>query len=142
MFKKIFTAGARHSNKHVVAADAIKFIMESVKSDTAFEIEVRQPKRNSESNDAMWSIIRDISRNLEWPHTVNGNWEKSKMSPESWKSVLTAAFVRECAMARGVSGGEVMIGEQTSHFSQARMGEFLEFITEFAIDNNVPFSGQ
>ena len=86
------------------------------------------PKRTVSQNSKMWPMLTDISRQLPWPHTRNGSWVIDKMSPMSWKAVLTAAFEREMLMAQGWDGGTVMVGASTSNYGIRKMADFITWL--------------
>ena len=105
-----------------------------------FEVEVREPRRTLDANAAMWATLADIAAQVDWPHTVAGNWQIGRMDSDSWKAVLTAGFEAETRMAQGVSGGTVMVGARTSKFSKRRMGDFLTFVHAFGSERGVRWS--
>jgi hypothetical protein len=89
-----------------------------------FEVLVKEPTRNTGQNSAMWPILDAFSEQLEWP--VNG--VMTKLTPEEWKSLLSAAFRKETRVAMGLDGGFVMLGERTSSFGKREFSDFLEFL--------------
>jgi hypothetical protein len=89
-----------------------------------FEVLVKEPTRNTGQNAAMWPILDAFSEQLEWP--VNG--VMTKLTPEEWKSLLSAAFRKETRVAMGLDGGFVMLGERTSSFGKREFSDFLEFL--------------
>jgi hypothetical protein len=89
-----------------------------------FEVLVKEPTRNTGQNAAMWPILEAFSEQLEWP--VNG--VMTKLTPEEWKSLLSAAFRKETRVAMGLDGGFVMLGERTSSFGKREFSDFLEFL--------------
>jgi hypothetical protein len=104
------------------------------------DVTVSEPKRTLDANAAMWGTLTDISKQVDWPHTVAGSWVIDKMGTEPWKAVLTAAFEQETAMAQGVSGGVVMLGARTSQYGKRKMGDFIEFAHAFGSDRGVKWS--
>lgn len=51
------------------------------------------------------------------------------MSPEEWKTILSAAFYKETVrLATGLDGGIVMLGQRTSKMSKSTFSEWLEFL--------------
>lgn len=99
-----------------------------------------EPRRNVSQNAALWAVLTDVSRQLDWPHTENGNWVIGKMPPMSWKAVFSAGFNRQMEMAQGIDGGSVMMGVSTSNMGIGRFSEFLEYIFSEAIERGVVFS--
>ena len=99
-----------------------------------FVIEVREPTRSKDANAAMWPILDAFSKQLDWP--VNG--AMTKLSPDEWKDILSAAFDRETVrVAMGLDGGMVMLGRRTSEMSKAKFSEFLEFLHATAVAKSV-----
>ena len=92
-------------------------------------VTVEEPKRNTLQNSAQWPILQSFSDQLQWP--VNG--AMVKMSPEDWKTVLSAAFKRETVqVAQGLDGGMVMLGMRTSKMGKKQFSEWLTFLNATA----------
>lgn len=87
-------------------------------------VKIHPPTRTLEQNAAQWPILQAISEQARW--MVNG--ESTKMSPDDWKDLLTAAFEKESRVAVGWDGGFVMLGGRTSEFGRKQFGEWLEFL--------------
>lgn len=97
-------------------------------------VTVAEPTRNLDQNAASWPILQAFSEQLEWP--VNG--AMTRMSPENWKDVLTAAFKQEqVQIAQGINGGMVMLGQRTSKFKVKEFSEWLEFLHAVAAERGV-----
>lgn len=90
--------------------------------------------RSQAQNRLMWPILAEFSRQLEWP--VDGRM--TKMEPDEWKDVLTAAFRGESVrLAMGLNGGVVLLGQRTSKFTKAQFSEWIEFLYSVAADRGV-----
>lgn len=90
-----------------------------------YRVTVEPPRRSLDANAAMWPILDAFSKQLQWP--VNGSM--CELTPEEWKSILSAAFHRESVrVAQGMDGGMVLLGLRTSKMSKAQFSEFLEFL--------------
>ena len=101
---------------------------------TGYVVKVTQPNRSLDQNAAMWPILEAFSDQLQWP--VNG--ALSKLTPDEWKDILTAAFRQQRPrIAQGLDGGMVMLGQRTSRFGKAEFSEFLEFLHATAADRLV-----
>ncbi len=86
-------------------------------------------------------MLADIAKSIEWMRTDdNGDWSVGLMPPQSWKSVLTAAFEKHSRMAQGIDGGVVMVGASTSNYGKKRFAEFIEYLYWFGSDRNVKWS--
>lgn len=99
-----------------------------------FVVEVKEPTRNLDQNALLWALLTEFSRQLVWP--VNG--QMVMLTPEDWKTILSASFRRETQrMTQGVDGGLVMLGMRTSKMSKREFAEFIEFIQSVAADRGV-----
>lgn len=99
-----------------------------------YVVTVSEPSRNLEQNSILWVYLDAFSKQLEWP--VNG--KMTKMAPEDWKDVLSAAYRKESArVAMGVDGGVVMLGARTSQMGKREFSEFLDFLCAVAADRGV-----
>lgn len=96
-----------------------------------------EEKRSLDQNAALWTALRDISRQVKWP--VDG--VEQLLPPEDWKVVLSAGLKKEHRIAAGVSGGFVILGTPTSRMTKAEMSELLSFIEWFAAERGVVLSG-
>lgn len=86
---------------------------------------VCEPTRNLDQNAALWPVLQAFSEQIEWP--VNG--AMSRLTPEEWKTILSAAWRRESVrVAPGIDGGMVMLGERTSKLSKREFSELLDFV--------------
>ena len=97
-------------------------------------LRIEPPRRSLDQNAALWPILQAFSEQLEWP--VNGRM--TKMTPEDWKDVLSAAFKNERArLAMGIDGGVVMLGLRTSKMNKLQFSEFLDFLQSVAAERGV-----
>lgn len=99
-----------------------------------YAVTVGEPTRSNDQNSALWPLLTEISRQLDWP--VNG--AMVKLQPDEWKAILTAGFRAESVrLAQGIGGGVVMLGERTSTMSKRDFSEFLEYIHWFCAERGV-----
>lgn len=95
---------------------------------------IQEPTRSLEQNSAQWPLLQAFSDQLEWP--VNGVF--TKLTPEEWKDLLTAAFKKSTVrVAQGLDGGMVLLGFRTSKFSKREFSDWLEFLHATAADRGV-----
>lgn len=99
-------------------------------------LEAGKATRSSEQNAAMWAMLTDISRQLEW--AVNGSM--ARLDPEEWKHIISAGLQREQRIAQGINGGWVVLGQRTSKMTKAEMSDLLELIQAFGAEHEVKFS--
>jgi len=97
-------------------------------------VTVQEPARNLDQNALMWVYLQAFADQLEWP--VNGRM--SKLTPEEWKDLLSAAFKQELQrVAPGLNGGMVLLGLRTSKFGKREFADFITFIQATAADRGV-----
>lgn len=99
-----------------------------------YAVTVTEPTRNLEQNALLWVLLTAFSEQLLWP--VNGSMVR--LSPEDWKTLVTAAYRRESQrVAQGIDGGMVMLGMSTSKLGKREFAELIEFIQSVAADRGV-----
>jgi hypothetical protein len=99
-----------------------------------YVVTIKEPNRSAAQNSAMWPILEAFAEQLEWP--VNG--AMTKITPEDWKDILTAAFRNEQPrVAMGIDGGMVLLGQRTSKFGKGEFSEWLEFLWSVATARGV-----
>lgn len=103
-----------------------------------YSVVIAEPTRNLEQNALLWVLLQAFAEQLQWP--VNG--VMSKLSPEDWKDLLTAAYRRESQrVAMGIDGGMVMLGLRTSKMGKGEFAEFVDFVHSVAADRGVAIDG-
>lgn len=99
-----------------------------------WRVTVEPPRRNLAQNALLWVLLTAFSEQILWP--VNG--QMTKLCPEDWKDLLTAAYKRETQrVAIGIDGGMVMLGMRTSKMSKRQFAELIEFVQSVAADRGV-----
>lgn len=101
-----------------------------------YRCEIKPRTRSLAQNDMLWSILTDISRQVEF--VVNG--ALVKVSPEEVKDILTASLKRETRMAMGIDGGMVLLGQRTSKMTVRQMTELIELAHAFGTQRGVEWS--
>ena len=99
-------------------------------------VEIRPKTRTLAQNDLLWSVLTDISRQVDF--VVNG--EFVKVSPDEVKDILTASLKRETRMAMGIDGGMVLLGQRTSKMTVRQMTELIELAHAFGTQRGVEWS--
>jgi hypothetical protein len=108
--------------------------MQAVKdAQDGYIVTVSEPTRNLDQNAALWAMLTDISRQVDW----YGN----KLSQEEWKSVFSSALKRQ-KVVPGLDGGFVVCGQSTSKMTKSEFSELLELIAAFGANNGVKFNDQ
>ncbi|KDC23944.1 NinB protein [Bordetella bronchiseptica F4563] len=101
-----------------------------------YRVEIKPRTRSLAQNDMMWSILTDISRQVQF--VVNG--ALVKVQPEEVKDILTASLRRETRMAMGIDGGMVLLGQRTSKMSVREMTNLIELAYAFGNERGVEWS--
>lgn len=94
-------------------------------------VEFRSPRRSVDQNSLMWSLLQQISKQVEW----YGKY----LSSEDWKDVLTASLRRARVVPGLDIGSFVPLGMRTSQMTKAEVSELMELILAFGAERNVVF---
>lgn len=97
-----------------------------------FVVEVKPKTRSLEQNAALWAMLTDVSRQVDW--------HGQKLTPEDWKHVFSASLKQQRAVP-GLDGGFVVLGQSTSKMTVREMSDLMEIITAFGAERGVRFSG-
>lgn len=110
-----------------------KAYLDSLPLDGSYEVVVRKYKssRSLDQNAAMWPLLEDISRQV--------NWYGNKLTKEEWKDVLTAGLKKQRAVP-GIDGGFVVVGSSTSKMDKKTFSDLIELILNFGAQQGVKFS--
>lgn len=95
-------------------------------------------RRTLDQNKLMWSLINDVSRQVQWP--VDG--EMVFMAPDDWKHIFSSALKRHTRIARGIDGGFVVLGQYTSKFTKAEMSGLIDIVLAFGNEHQVKWTEQ
>jgi len=88
--------------------------------------------RNLEQNAKLWACLSEISQQVVW--------YGSRLAPEEWKIIFTAAL-KKTKIVPDIDGtGFVSLGASTSRMTIKEMSELIELMTAFAAEHNVKFS--
>lgn len=138
--KQTFRIERRNDRWQDVARRAIAAVKEAALSGRDFQVVIGEVKRTLDQNAAMWPALTDFERQVDWPHTVKGQWVIGKMPKEAWKAVLTAAFEQQTETAQAIGGGVVMVGARTSAYGKRKMSDFLDFVRAEGNERGVQWS--
>lgn len=128
MDKQVFVLSSSQVRRNAVLA-----VMEAGDN---MRVEIKPRTRSLAQNDLLWSILTDISRQVDF--VVNG--ALTKVSPEEVKDILTASLRRETRMAMGIDGGMVLLGQRTSKMTVGQMSELMELAWAFGGEKGVLWS--
>jgi hypothetical protein len=99
-----------------------------------FIVKITEPNRNLEQNAAMWAMLGDVSRQVDW--------YGRKLSPEDWKNVFSASL-RKLEVVPNLDGtGFVALGQSTSKMTKSEFSDLLALIDAFAAEHGVEWSDE
>ena len=103
----------------------------------AFEVEVREPTRNSPQNRALHSALSDVAR--------QATWKGEKLTVDVWKRLCLGAWMRESGrqpqMIPALDGqGFDIIYERSSKLSVKECSELLEWVMALGAELGVRFT--
>lgn len=93
-------------------------------------LEIRPEKRSDAQNRRLWSMLADISTQVEW--------YGRKLTPEDWKNMFTAAL-KQYDTVPGIEGGTVVLGQSTSRMTKKEMCELQTLMEAFGAKHEVRF---
>lgn len=93
-------------------------------------LEIRPEKRSDAQNRRLWSMLTDVSQQVDW----HGH----RLTPDEWKDVFTAALKKQKAVP-GIDGGFVVCGQRTSKMTKAEMSELQTLMEAFGAQHGVRF---
>lgn len=94
-------------------------------------VEFRAPRRSNDQNALMWSLLAQISKQVEW----YGQY----LSSEDWKDVLTASL-RRTRVVPGIDAGSfVPLGMRTSQMTKQEIADLIELMYAFGAERGVRF---
>lgn len=94
-------------------------------------VEFRAPRRSTDQNALMWSLLDQISKQVIW--------YGQKLSSEDWKDVLTASL-RRTRVVPGIDAGTfVPLGMRTSQMTKQELADLIELIYAFGAERDVKF---
>ena len=94
-------------------------------------VEFRAPRRSNDQNALMWSLLTQISKQIEWFGKMR--------SPEDWKDLTTAAL-RGAEFVPGITPGTIVpLGMRTSQMTTQEISELIESLYAFGAERGVKF---
>jgi len=110
-------------------ANALRYIAEAP---AGYVITVKPPTRSLDQNALLWSLLGEVSRQVEW--------YGKKLDPEDWKHVFTASL-RTLSVVPNLDGtGFVALGLSTSRMSKRELGDLIDLIHAFGAERGVVFN--
>ncbi len=96
------------------------------------QINAKPPTRTLEQNALMWSMLTEISRQVEW--------YGQRLTAADWKHVLSASLAKQRAVPGIEPGTMVVLGQSTSQMTKAEMSDLIELMNAFGAERGVKFS--
>lgn len=115
-----------HSTARQMAVRAVTLAPEGM------VVEIKPKTRSLEQNAALWAMLTDVSRQVDW--------HGQKLTPEDWKHVFSASLKQQRAVP-GLDGGFVVLGQSTSKMTVREMSDLMEVISAFGAERGVRFTG-
>lgn len=98
-------------------------------------VEFREALRSIDQNSRMWSMLTDLSRQLEW--------HGQRLSADDWKLIMMAGLKAEMRIVPNIAGnGFVNLGHSTSKLTKSEFGELLDLISAFGATHGVKFRAE
>lgn len=94
-------------------------------------VEIKAPTRSLEQNAAMWAMLGDVSKQVDW--------YGQKLTDEEWKDVFSASLKGQ-KVVPGLDGGFVVCGQRTSKMSVREMSDLIDLMSAFGIERGVRFT--
>lgn len=116
---------------HVVYKDAWPWIKSMLVAGHKLHFEVKEATRSNEQNNRMWSMLNDVSLQVDW--------YGRKLSPEAWKCVFSASLKKQDVVP-GLHGDFVVIGQSTSKMTVREMSELMDLMEAIGAEKGVKFT--
>ncbi|MFC0666770.1 recombination protein NinB [Azotobacter chroococcum] len=106
-------------------------ILQRVDLEAGMVWSLREEARSDAQNRRMWSMLRDISRQVDW--------YGQKLSDEDWKHIFSASVQKQRAVP-GLDGGFVVLGVSTRKQSKKWFSDMFEVMEAFAAERGARFT--
>lgn len=94
-------------------------------------VEFRAPRRSLDQNALMWSLLGQISKQVDW--------YGQKLTSEDWKDVASASL-RRARVVPGIDAGTfVPLGMRTSQMTKEEISDLIELLYAFGAEHGVKF---
>lgn len=99
-----------------------------------YVVEVKERTRSIEQNSLLWSLLTDVSRQVEW--------YGRKLAPEDWKHVFSSALRKQDVVPNIEGNGFVVLGQSTSKMGKREFSDLIELIYSFGAEHNVIWTNE
>ena len=86
--------------------------------------------RTIQQNRTMWSMLTDLSKQVDW--------YGHKLTEEEWKDVCTAALKQQ-KVVPGINGGFVVLGSSTKKMKIREMSDMIDLMAALGAERGVTF---
>lgn len=111
----------------IARRNAIKAVQEAP---AGMMVVVQEKTRTLDQNALLWPLLTAVSRQVVWHGT--------KLSPDEWKDVFTAALKKQ-KVVPGIDGGFVVCAQRTSRMPKSEFSDLIELIYAFGAEQGVDF---
>lgn len=124
---------------HAVWCDLWTQIKGETLQGNRLEVTVKPERRNGEQNRKLHACIQDIAGQVDW---AGQRWDV-----ETWKRLLTAAWMRTrneaAVLVPAIDGhGFDVLYRRTSELDKAECADLIEYLLAWGTENGVTFSEQ
>lgn len=112
-------------------ASAWAFALPHLQQGQRMVVEVRKEKRTDAQNRRQWSMLTDISEQVDW--------YGKKLTPTDWKHVFTSSLKKLDVVPNLDGNGFVALGQSTSKMTKAEMSELQQLMESFGAERGVKF---
>ncbi len=116
---------------HAVYKDVWPWCKSMLMAGHKLHLEVKEATRSNEQNNRMWSMLNDVSLQVDW--------YGKKLTPDAWKCVFSAALKKQDVVP-GLHGDFVVIGQSTSKMTVREMSELMDLMEAFGAERGVKFT--
>lgn len=117
-----------HDTARQMAIQAIK------NAQDGYVVEIKERTRSIEQNSLLWSLLTDVSRQVEW--------YGRKLAPEDWKHVFSSALRKQDVVPNIEGNGFVVLGQSTSKMGKREFSDLVELIYSFGAERNVIWTNE
>ena len=102
--------------------------LEKLADGEVYQVDAKpESQRTTDQNSLMWAALTELS--------LKRTWHGKRLSPASWKTLITASM-DEVLTVPSIGGGRfVVIGKSTSNMSKKQLGDVIDMI-HFLIDSD------
>ena len=116
---------------HIAMKDVWQKVKPYLLAGNKLVLTIEEEKRSHEQNALLWSVLTDLSKQVQW--------HGEKLTKDEFKDLLTAGLKKQRAIP-GIDGGFVVLGSSTSKMTKAEMSDLITLAHSFGDERNVKWS--